>query len=160
MDANAILMYGHLWVLKHLDGLTDEQWQQPGVCGVWSTREIVAHLASYERVLTEVLLGFVDPGPTPTLDQFLDMDGDSFNAAQVERRKNLSPAQTLGEYKAGYERVMELLPRLPEGILLETGRIPWYGEEYALDDLIVYQYYGHKREHMAQVAVYRDTLKR
>jgi hypothetical protein len=160
MDANAILMYGHLWVLKHLDGLTDEQWQQPGVCGVWSTREIVAHLASFEWVLADVLLGFVDPGPTPTLDQFMDMDGDSFNAAQVERRKNLSTTQTLAEYKTGYERVMSLLPRLPDVLLQEAGQIPWYGEEYALDDLIVYQYYGHKREHMAQVAVYRDTLHR
>jgi uncharacterized protein (TIGR03083 family) len=160
MDANAILMYGHLWVLKHLEGLTDEQWQQPGVCGVWSTKDIVAHLASFEWVLADVLLGFVDPGPTPTLDQYLDMDGDAFNAAQVERRKRLAPAQTLAEYNAGYERVMELLPRLPEGLLQEAGRLAWYGDEYALDDLIVYQYYGHKREHMAQVAVYRDTLKR
>jgi hypothetical protein len=30
--------------------------------------------------------------------------------------------------------------------------------EYALDDFIVYQYYGHKREHCAQIAVFRDKL--
>jgi hypothetical protein len=34
-----------------------------------------------------------------------------------------------------------------------------YGLEYALDDFIVYAYYGHKREHTAQIAVFRDTLK-
>jgi proline iminopeptidase len=28
--------------------------------------------------------------------------------------------------------------------------------EYALDDFIVYNYYGHKREHSAQIAVFRD----
>ena len=160
MDANAILMYGHLWVLKHLEGLTDEQWQQPDVCGFWSTKDIVAHLTSFEWVLAEVMQDFVDPAPTPTLDQYLDMDGDAFNATQVERRKRLSPEQALAEYKTGFTRVMDLLPRLPEGLLQDAGRLPWYGEEYAIDDLIVYQYYGHKREHMAQVAVYRDTLKR
>jgi hypothetical protein len=32
--------------------------------------------------------------------------------------------------------------------------------EYALDDYIVYAYYGHKREHSAQIAVFRDLVKR
>jgi len=29
---------------------------------------------------------------------------------------------------------------------------------YALDDVIVYMYYGHKREHNAQIAAFRDRL--
>ena len=44
--------------------------------------------------------------------------------------------------------------------LREPGSIPWYGEEYALDDLIVYQYYGHKREHSAQIEAFRDAATR
>jgi hypothetical protein len=159
MNARDILMYGHLWVLKHLDGLTDAQWQHPDVCGVWSTQQIIAHLTSYEWVLKEVLAGFVDPGPTPTLDLLKDMDGDAFNRIQVDQRWGKSPQEQLAEYQTVYEQAASLLPRLPEGLLVETGRLPWYGEDYALDDFIVYQYYGHKREHMAQVAVYRDTLR-
>jgi hypothetical protein len=42
--------------------------------------------------------------------------------------------------------------------LRSTGTIPWYGEQYSIEDLIVYQYYGHKREHVAQIWVYRDHL--
>ena len=37
---------------------------------------------------------------------------------------------------------------------------PWYGKEYALDDFIVYTFYGHKREHSAQIAAFRDLLRR
>ena len=33
----------------------------------------------------------------------------------------------------------------------EVGTIPWYGPEYSLDDLVVYQMYGHKREHDPQL---------
>jgi hypothetical protein len=33
-----------------------------------------------------------------------------------------------------------------------------YGKEYALDDFVVYMYYGHKREHGAQVAGFHDRL--
>jgi hypothetical protein len=87
------------------------------------------------------------------------MDGDAFNAVQVGMRQDRPVAEVLGEYNKAYERVISLLPRLDESLLRRAGTIPWYGKEYSLDDLIVYQYYGHKREHMAQVAVYRDTLK-
>ena len=40
----------------------------------------------------------------------------------------------------------------------ENGTLPWYGAEYSLDDFIVYTYYGHKREHAAQIAAFRDHL--
>jgi hypothetical protein len=32
-----------------------------------------------------------------------------------------------------------------------VGTIPWYGPEYSLNDLVVYQMYGHKREHGPQL---------
>ena len=38
----------------------------------------------------------------------------------------------------------------------QSGTLPWYGMEYALDDFLVYIYYGHKREHSAQIAAFRD----
>ena len=34
----------------------------------------------------------------------------------------------------------------------EVGTIPWYGPDYSLDDLLVYQMYGHKREHDPQLS--------
>jgi hypothetical protein len=159
MNAHDVLMYGHLWVHKHLEGLTDDQCLVSGVCGFWSVKDIIAHLASYEYVLVEVLLGFVDPGPTPTLDQLTSLDGDAFNAAQVGARQNKTVAEVLADYDIGYNRAISLLPRLDPDFLRQPGTLPWYGKEYSIEDLIVYQYYGHKREHMAQVAVYRDTLK-
>ena len=43
-------------------------------------------------------------------------------------------------------------------LLREVGTLPWDGEDYALDDFLVYGYYGHKREHSAQIAAFRDRL--
>jgi len=39
--------------------------------------------------------------------------------------------------------------------LREVGTIRWYGPTYALDDLIVYVNYAHKREHCAQMRRWR-----
>jgi hypothetical protein len=54
---------------------------------------------------------------------------------------------------------MALISEFPAEQLRQPGSLPWYGPAYAIDDLIVYQYYGHKREHTAQINVFKDLLK-
>jgi len=159
MDTQAILMYGHLWVHRHLEGLTDSQWETPGVCGIWSVKDVLAHLASFEWLLAEVFQTFVDSGPTPVFDEYLKKQGDEFNGEQVALRQQKTPVEVLAEYDQAHERVRSLVRLLSEAQLRQPGTIPWYGNDYSLEDLIVYQYYGHKREHCAQIAVYRDQLK-
>jgi hypothetical protein len=160
MNASDILKYGHLWVMKHVEGLPEPDWEQPGVCGVWSVKEIVAHLASFEQALVEVLKVFSGNEPGPVLTLFKEVDGDRFNALQVEQRKSLTPGEILSEYTQLQADTMSLIVQIPESDLRQPGKLPWYGMEYALDDFIVYSFYGHKREHMAQVAVFRDRIGR
>jgi hypothetical protein len=159
MNAADVLKYGHLWVHKHLDGLSEEQCLENGVCGVWSVKDIIAHLGSYEFILVEVFSSCLGPILTPTLNLMTSMDGDSFNALQVDLRKEKTISAVIDEYDEAYSKVTSLLPRIKQKVLQEPGTLPWYGNEYSLDDFIVYQYYGHKREHCAQIAVYRDTLE-
>jgi hypothetical protein len=158
MNAGDVLKYGHLWVHKHLEGLTDEEWETPGVCGWWSVREIMAHLASFEQVLVEVLNSFIDSQPTPTLEQYKTMNGDKFNEVQVNLRKGKSPSQVLEEYDRLHDQVKQLMPKIPTATLRQAGALPEYGMEYDLEDFLVYTFYGHKREHCAQIAMYRDKL--
>jgi len=51
-----------------------------------------------------------------------------------------------------------MVAQLSSEMLCQNGTLPWYGEVYALDDFLVYAYYGHKREHSAQIAAFRDRL--
>jgi hypothetical protein len=159
MNAQDVIKYGHLWVHQHIDGLSEEQCLKGGVCGIWSVKDIIAHLGSYEFVLAEVLGSCQGAILTPTLNLMTSMDGDSFNEVQVDLRREKSTAAVIHEYDEAYQMVMGLLPKLEKTLLREPGTIPWYGSEHALDDFLVYQYYGHKREHCAQIAVYRDTLQ-
>ncbi len=159
MNAHDVLMFGHAWVHKHVDGLTEDQWLLPDVCGYWSTKDIIAHLASYECVLEEVFQNLIAPASQGlTLDQLIHK-GDQFNDIQVGLRQGYSPADVLLEYDEAFSRAMQLLPGIDKRRLSEPGTLPWYGQEYSLEDFIVYQYYGHKREHMAQVAILLDKLK-
>ncbi len=157
MNALDILKYGHLTVCHTIEGLDARDWISGGVCGVWSVKDIIGHLAAYERVLIDVFHSLLNGHDTPYLNQF--RAGPGFNDAQAAQRQDHSIQQVLNEYNERFAEVMTLAPQLPDAQWAQPGTLPWYGAEYALDDFIVYTFYGHKREHSAQIAVYRDTLR-
>ena len=156
MNLSGILKYGHQTVLNVVDGLPDKAWDQEGVCGVWSVKDVVAHLTSFEHMLVDVLNELLDGGPTPYLDEF--RTSKQFNDDQVAKRKATSPAQVLTEYQDTHAKVMALAARIPPEQCRENGTLPWYGKEYSLDDFAVYSFYGHKREHSAQIALFKKRL--
>src|SRR5207247_6877467 len=123
LNALYIMKYGHQTSLKAVDELPDADWDTPGACGVWSVKNIIAHLASYEQVLVEVLTGFLGGGPTPYLESF----NGQFNDTQVALRRNLSVAETLAEYNDAHARVMALAARLSAETFRQIGTLPWYG---------------------------------
>ena len=45
-----VLSYGNATVLRAVSDLPAADWDTAGVCGWWSVREIVAHLASFEHI--------------------------------------------------------------------------------------------------------------
>jgi len=157
MNASDILKYGQGTVLQTIESFPESAWETPGACGVWSVKDIIAHLASYEHVLVDVLTTFVSSNPTPYLSKFTD-PGGNFNDLEVAARKGKSVKEVLDEFNDTYALVMSLITRIPVETFRQAGTIPWYGMEYALDDYLVYAYYGHKREHSAQIAAFRDHL--
>jgi hypothetical protein len=154
-----VLKYGHATVLKAVDGIVDGDWETQGVVGSWSSKDVIAHLASFELVLVEVLRSLLDDTqPTPTLDKFRSLK--TFNDDEVAARKHKRAAEVLAEYEAAHAEVMALAARLPAETFRRAGTLPWYGAEYDLDDFIVYTFYGHKREHSAQAKLFRKRLGR
>ena len=109
-------------------------------------------------MLLDILAAFLGSAPTPSLDQFRNPDSD-FNDPQVALRKRSTAGDIVAEYSATCAQTLELIARIPAETLRQSGTLPWYGADYALDDPIVYMYYGHKREHAAQIAAVCDRLE-
>lgn len=157
MNATDILKYGQGTVLQTIEGFPESSWEKAGACGVWSVKDILAHLASYEKVLVDILSAFVGRHATPYLDKFTGLGGQ-FNDSEVERRRGRTVKEILDEFKDAHAQAMSLAAQIrPEGFR-QVGTLPWYGMDYSLDDVIVYMYYGHKREHSAQIAAFLDRL--
>lgn len=160
MNTDNVLQYGHQMVGQTVKGLPEKNWYTPGVCGVWSVKDIIAHLASFEKLLVDVLTAQLEEDhPTSTLDRFLE-DYVAFNDIEVAARQHLTVAEVWAEYNDTQARTAELLAQIPFEDRRLNGALPWYGEEYDLEDFIVYTFYGHKREHSAQIAAFRDRLAR
>ena len=159
MHAVDVLRYGHLTVMRAIENLPDDDWLTPNVCGVWSVKEIIAHLASFERVLVEALRA-ARGEPLGRYLTDLTRDGQLFNETQVAMRIGYSVAETLAEYEETHAETMALAATLPPSLYFNTGFMPAYGMEYDLEEFIVYTFYGHKREHSAQIAVFRDLIQR
>ncbi len=155
MNASDIMMYGHRTMLKELGRVPVDKVDEGGVCGWWTTKDVVAHLTSHEHVLVDVLNTLLGGGETPYLNAYR---AGNFNDDEVEKRKGMSFDEVLAEYNAAHDEAMLVIEKVPVSTRQQVGAIPWYGAEYALDDYIVYGIYGHKREHSAQFAVYADSL--
>jgi hypothetical protein len=158
MNADDILKYGHDFVMRHLAHFPEGEWETPNVCGWWSTKQIIAHLASFEHLLVDVLNAQLGAEPRPTLQRMFEIGPARLNDVEVAERDGWTAQETMADYRETCEQTMALLGRIPLSARRRAGALPWYGAEYDLEDYIVYTFYGHKREHTAQVNVFLDRV--
>lgn len=157
MDSKDILKYGHLTVTGSAENVPYAEWETPNVCGVWSVKDIIGHLASFEHMLLDITNQILGDGPTPTLERFLSSH-QGFNDNEVARRQGMTPAEVWAEYEITCVDARTRVAEIPLEIQRRKGILPWYGPEYDLEDFLVYTFYGHKREHTSQINVFRDKL--
>src|SRR5690349_2342823 len=100
MNTLDILKYGNNTFLSAVSAIPIDYWTVGGVCGRWSVKDLVAHLASFEQVLVDILAGLSGrEDPTPTLAAYM-RDYIGFNDAQVDARAAMSIEEVLAEYNA------------------------------------------------------------
>lgn len=163
MHAKDVLYYGHMEVLRAVEGLPEEAWERPGAVGFFSVKDVVAHLASFEALLVEILRSLAPEvarpaaAPPPLTARFA-RDPEAFNIGEVFRRRAWTHEQVLAEYRQNHETARRLLEELPPDVLQRSGALAWYGPNYDLEDFLAYTYYGHKREHAAHIGLYKDRL--
>jgi hypothetical protein len=150
-----ILRYGQRTVDDLIDRLEPRDWDAIAL-GTWTTKDLVGHLGAFEVRFVEILTVFLGEEPATSLN---GIAVDVFNDNQAAVRRGWSVEAIVAELRDAHAEAMTLVPRIPADRWREVGAIPWYGPEYALDDLVVYLMYGHKREHTPQLeAVLERTV--
>jgi hypothetical protein len=148
MNALDVLMYGQRTVRATIDRYGVEDWERIAL-GVWTAKDLLGHLGAFEVRFADQLATFVGAEPASDL---MSADPGTFNDDQAAVRRNWPIDQVRAEFLDAHERAMRHARAIAPEVWREVGTIPWYGPEYSLDDLVVYQMYGHKREHDPQLS--------
>lgn len=156
MNAVDVLMYGQRTVLATVARYRAEDWDRIAL-GVWTSKDLLGHLGAFEVRFADVLATFVD---APLASDLLTADPTTFNDDQAAIRKDWPIEQVTQEFLDAHDRVMRHAEGITPERWREVGTIPWYGAEYSLDDLVVYQMYGHKREHDPQLKAVAEAAGR
>jgi mycothiol maleylpyruvate isomerase-like protein len=148
MNTLDVLMYGQRTVRSTIDRYGADDWDRIAL-GVWTAKDLLGHLGAFEIRFADVLAGFVDEAPESDL---MSADPRTFNDDQAAIRRDWPIEQVMSEFLDAHERVMRHAAAITPEVWREVGTIAWYGPEYSLNDLVVYQMYGHKREHDPQLS--------
>ncbi len=156
MNAIDVLTYGQKTILATMSRYRPDDWDRIAL-GVWTAKDLLGHLGAFEVRFADILATFVDAPPASDL---MSADPRTFNDDQAAIRKDWTIEQVTQEFLDANGRVMTHAAAITPERWREVGTIPWYGAEYSLDDLLVYQMYAHKREHDPQLSAVLEAPDR
>lgn len=148
MNAIDVLTYGQRQVMGTVARYGAEDWTRTAL-GVWTAKDLLGHLGAFEVRLADVLATIVG---APLESDLMSADPATFNDDQAAVRASWTIEQVRAEFESAFDRSMTHARAIPAATWSQVGTIPWYGAEYALDDFVVYNIYGHKREHEPQLS--------
>lgn len=147
-DALATLVAGRRDLLHALEGLSDADLTRAGVDGAWSVRDILAHIAAWDRQVALALEAWLD-GTTPP-HAVPDVAG--FNAQVTAAASGASPVATLLVLARTHADVAAAVARAQgrsgEVIDPDSGRPTTLG--HLVDDMA-----SHERAHAASILAWR-----
>jgi uncharacterized damage-inducible protein DinB len=138
------------------EGLSDDQMLQPGVCDDWSVRDVLAHVAAWDRATTEAFRMMMK-GERPHLLDLEDDEIQAFNAEHRAESLNLTSEQVRTELDASREEMLGLLRDMNNAALFA----PAPGDEHA--DLSIAAcisvQIAHDEEHAEMIEDWRESLE-
>ena len=134
--------------------LSVEQMNVPGAVGVWSVKDVVAHLAFWQRYAASLLTAAIR-GETPDLDG--DDETERSNASVVAQYYQRPLGAVIAEWQAAREELLDQLEQVSDEDLNDPTRFAW-SDGRSLLDRIAGNSYEHEQEHIEQIRAWMAQL--
>jgi uncharacterized damage-inducible protein DinB len=141
--------------LHALEGLSEAQITQEPVEGIWTIKDLLAHLTSWEKSCLIPLRAYAVGGafiPEAIPDHHV------WNQAQAQRWQAQSLVEILAEYQAIREEIVALVTELPEARWAVKLPAPWGGEA-TIAELCGGLIWHEKTEHLKSIRQWKETGK-
>jgi hypothetical protein len=130
--------------------LDEKEMNTSGVNGDWSIKDILAHLAAWQRYLV-IRLQAAARNEEPAVHGLVDdEDTDKMNAHFYEENKSRPLAEVLADFHTTYRQVVEAVQALSNEDLFEPQRFSWM-KGNALWELVPGNTYEHYQEHIGSI---------
>ncbi len=128
---------------------------QPGAVGVWSVKDVLAHIAFWERYAANIIRDAMR-GSTPVLAA--DDETERSNASVVAQYYQRSLAAVIADWQQAREDLLEAIEDLDDEDLNDPDRFPW-SEGRTLLDRLAGNSFDHEQEHIEQIRAWMDVRK-
>jgi hypothetical protein len=128
---------------------------QPGAVGVWSVKDVLAHIAYWERYTVPIVQAAAR-GETP--DLVADDATERSNASVVAQYYQRSLAAVIADWQQAREDLLEEIEDLKDEDLNDPNRFPW-SEGRSLLDRIAGNSFDHEQEHIEQIRAWMLQVK-
>jgi hypothetical protein len=145
-----------------LGGLSEERLSIPLLSSDWSTKDVIVHLWAWQqRSIARAEAALRDREPQfPRWPAELDPDGESvdrLNAWIYETHRERPWPEVHENWRAGFQRLLDLSGQISERDLLDTGRYPWL-KGYSMA-FILLATYDHHQEHFEKLLAWLQEHK-
>jgi uncharacterized damage-inducible protein DinB len=127
--------------------LSVAQMNQPGAVGVWSVKDVLAHVAFWERYGANILRA-VARGETP--EQTADDVTERSNASVVAQYYQRPLSAVIADWQQAREDLLEQIEHLTDADLNDPDRFAWSDGRTLLEH-IAGNSYAHEQEHIEQI---------
>ena len=142
------------WFLELIDDVLDEGFEDPGVNGNWSLKDVLAHLTRWEAELVK-LLWQVSQGQEPTSAHFSGISKDMLNEKWYREMRTRHLDMILEDYHNVRNQTMRRLEDFSDQELNDQKRYRWLGGR-PLWAWVAADSYDHEYEHSLQIKSWRE----
>jgi len=133
-------------------GLTSEQMRIPGAVGIWSVKDVLAHIAAWESELVTAL-NQAQNRRVPHIIQIEDIHGWNEEQYHINARRPLE--DILSDLEGVHRMLLRMVEEMNERDLTDNRRFHWMEGE-PLWYLIAENSYMHEREHSQDIRLWRQ----
>lgn len=137
-----------------LDGLSAEHMLRVGVVGIWSVKDVLAHLVAWEAELVTAL-SKLDVRRAPAIVEIEDID--EWNADQYRVNAPRPLEAVLADFHGVHKHLLAAIDDVDERILTDNRSFPWMEGE-PLSYLIAENATWHEEEHAADIRAWRAEV--
>lgn len=140
-------------MLASLDGLAQDVYLRPYAVGVWSVKDVLAHLTIWYSELITALAQISNPKRVPNIVNIEDIDdyNETHYREQVRRPLDL----ILEDYEGVYKHLLKTVEGIDETTLTNPRRFAWMEGE-PLWYLIAENGFWHEKEHAEEIRQWRE----